>query len=46
MAFKPKVMEVKTNPSNIYTTSTKNHNKEGEEDYNLTDGVDESQQEE
>jgi hypothetical protein len=28
----PKAMEVKTNPSNIYTTPTKNHSKEGEED--------------
>lgn len=41
-----KAMEVKTNPSNIYTTPTKNHSKEGEEDYNLNDGVDESQQQE
>jgi hypothetical protein len=40
----PKAMEVETNPSNIYTTPTKNHSKEGEEDYNLNDGVDESQQ--
>jgi hypothetical protein len=39
-------MEVKTNPSNIYSTPTKNHSKEGEEDYNLNDGVDESQQQE
>jgi len=40
----PKAIEVKTNPSNIYTTPTKNHSKKGEEDYNLNDGVDENQQ--